>query len=608
MTTKRIPLELLFGNPERALGTVSPDGKRIAYVAPVDGVLNVWVGAIDGGDAKPITDDRDRGIRAYWWAFDDRHLLYIQDKGGDENWHLYRVDAATGVTADLTPFEGVHANVIALSPRRPNELLVGLNRDNPAYHDVYRVDLDEGSATLQRSNPGFAAWVVDLDLAVRGAVRATETGAGFELCVPDGDDWRVREAVDFDDASSFNVFDTTDDEMRAYVLSSKDANAARLLRLDLASEGTEVLAEDPEYDVGEVVVHPLTGRPQIVGFLRDRLEHVVLDPTVADDLRAAEAIGRGEVHLQSASLDDRRWVVELAHDNGPASTYLFDRDDKSATLLFVDRPQLEQYELATMEPFQFEARDGLSIHGYLTYPVGAERSALPAILDVHGGPWSRDVWGFDPAAQWLANRGYLCVQVNYRGSSGYGKAFLNAGNKEWGAKMHDDLIDAIEWLVAEGLVARDRIGIFGGSYGGYAALAGAAFTPEVFCCAVDIVGPSNLKTLIESVPDYWAPMLEQLKRRVGDPETEEAFLWSRSPLSRASDIRTPLLIAQGANDPRVKQAESEQIVAALTANGIQHTYMLFPDEGHGFAKPENRLKFYAAVDGFLEEHMGGPTG
>ena len=603
MVVKRVPLDLLFGNPEKTLGSVSPDGKSFAFLAPVDGVLNVWVGTVESGDAKPITDDRERGIRAYWWTFDPRYLLYAQDSGGDENWHLYRVNVTAGDTTDLTPFDGVQAQVLAMSPRHPGELLVGLNRNDPAYHDAYRVELESGSVSLECSNPGFGAWVVDLDLHVRAGVRPTAIGAGYELCVPDGDNWVVRESAGFDDAWSFDVLSTTDDEQRAYLLSSKGANATRLIRLDLDGDGAEVLAEDLEYDVGDVVVHPQTGRPQVVGFLRERLEYLVLDPTVAPDLEAVQALGTGEVHLRGADLDDRHWIVEIARDDGPASTYLFDRQAKTSRLLFVDRPKLDEYELAAMEPFSFTTRDGLTVHGYLTFPVGVDRRELPAVLDVHGGPWGRDKWGFDPTGQWIANRGYLCVQVNFRGSAGYGKDFLNAGNKEWGASMHNDLIDAVEWLVAEGLVDRQRIGIFGGSYGGYAALAGAAFTPDVFCCAVDIVGPSNLKTLIESTPEYWAPMLEQLKHRVGDPETEAEFLWSRSPLSRASDIRTPLLIAQGANDPRVKQAESEQIVAALKANGIEHTYMLFPDEGHGFAKPENRLKFYAVVDEFFAKHM-----
>ena len=610
MSVELVPRHLLFGNPDKTMGTVSPDGSRIAFLAPVDGVLNVWVGDASGANAAPVTDDRDRGIRSYFWAHDSRHLLYVQDQGGDENWRLYSVNLPTGTVTDLTPFDGVRAQPIALSQRRPTEMLVGLNRDDPAYHDVYHVDLESGRLDLVRSNPGFAgpsenAWIADEDLEIRAAVRPTSDGSGYELCVPEGEDWRVIQTFDYEDALTSSTLAVSGDGTRLYMLSSKGVNAGRLVRLDLATGAEEVIAEDPNYDVGDVVLHPKTRHPQIVGFVRDRLEHVVLDPDVAEDFAAVQAIGPGEVHIQSADDEDRRWVVSLVIDDGPARTYLFDRGDKSATLLFEDRPDLINYELAAMEPFSFQARDGLTIHGYLSFPPGVERDNLPTVLNVHGGPWLRDVWGFDPEPQWLANRGYLCVQVNFRGSTGYGKDFTNAGDREWGAKMHDDLIDAVDWVVGEGYANRDKVCIYGGSYGGYAALVGATFTPAVFSCAIDIVGPSNLKTLLESVPPYWVAMLEQFKRRVGNPATEEEFLWSRSPLSRAGDIQVPLLIAQGANDPRVKQAESEQIVAVLKEKGIDHTYMLFPDEGHGFAKPENRLKFYAAAEAFLAEHLGG---
>ncbi len=338
---------------------------------------------------------------------------------------------------------------------------------------------------------------------------------------------------------------------------------------------------------------------------RDRSDYQVLDPAVTADLDAIRALHPGDPSFAGRDDADATWLVSFTNDAGPVPFFAYDRATRTGRLLFEHQPALSRYELAPMEPFRFAARDGLEIPGYVTFPPGAGREGLPAVLYVHGGPWVRDEWGFHPVAQWLANRGYVCLQVNYRGSTGFGKAFTAAGDKQWGAAMQDDLTDAVAFAVSQGWADPGRVGIMGGSYGGYAALAGAAFTPDVYRCAVDIVGPSNLKTLIETIPEYWAPLIAQFHQRVGNPDTEADFLWSRSPLSRADQIRIPLLIAQGANDPRVKQAESEQIVAALERHGVEHEYLLFADEGHGFAKPENRLKFYAAAEKFLARHLGG---
>jgi dipeptidyl aminopeptidase/acylaminoacyl peptidase len=389
------------------------------------------------------------------------------------------------------------------------------------------------------------------------------------------------------------------------MISAAGSDTGRLTRVDLATGDETVLAEDPEADVSGVLLHPDTRDPLIVTVLKDRMTYEVLDESVADDLKAVRALHPGDPSFAGRDEADKTWLIAFNVDAGSVTYFTYDRATKAGRLLFEARPALSGYELAAMEPFSFTARDGLVVHGYVTFPPGLGRENLPAVLNVHGGPQVRDAWGYNGEAQWLANRGYLCIQVNYRGSTGYGKAFVAAGDREWGGKMHDDLVDAVEHVVAQGWADRSRVAIYGGSYGGYAALVGAAFTPDVFCCAVDIVGPSNLKTLLETIPPYWAPMIAQLYRRVGNPETDEEFLWSRSPLSRAHDIRIPLLIAQGANDPRVKQAESEQIVAALTEAGIDHEYMLFPDEGHGFAKPENRIKFYTAAERFLAKYLGG---
>ena len=606
-----IPRSVLFGNPERISPRISPDGTRLAWIAPRDGVLNVWVAPIgaDGADwaaAQAVTEDTDRGVRVFVWGRDGRHVLYLQDVGGDENWRLYDIDLESMARRDLTPFEGIHANIIATSKRRPTEVLVGINADNPQLHDVYRLDLATGDLVKEIANPGYAAWVADEDLVVRCALEPLPDGA-FDVLVRDADpgDWRKLLTIPAEDATSSDVVSFSGDGRSLLMISAADSNTGRLTRVDLSTGDAEVLAEDPSADVAGALLHPDTRDPQIVAILKDRMTYVVLDPSVQDDLKAIQALHPGDPVFAGRDDSDGTWLVGFTNDTGPVPYFMYDRASRTGRFLFEHQPALSGYELAPMEPFSYQARDGLEIHGYVTFPPGLGRSGLPAVLNVHGGPQARDTWGYDPEAQWLANRGYLCIQVNYRGSTGYGKAFVTAGDREWGGKMHDDLVDAVGYAVERGWADPSRVAIYGGSYGGYAALVGAAFTPGVFCCAVDIVGPSNLKTLLETVPPYWVPVIAQLYRRVGNPETDADFLWSRSPLSRVHDIRIPLLIAQGANDPRVKQAESEQIVAALREAGIEYEYMLFPDEGHGFAKPENRIKFYTAAERFLARYLGG---
>jgi dipeptidyl aminopeptidase/acylaminoacyl peptidase len=613
--TELIPLQVIFGNPERIGPSISPDGTQLAWIAPLDGVLNVWVApvstgpeAVDWTAARAVTNDTDRGIRDFTWAHDGRHLLYVQDKGGDENWRLHDVDLVTDERRDLTPFENVQARIIATEPKFPTEVLVGLNRDNPELHDVYRLDLVTGELVKELENPGFIDFVADMSLTVRAGFAMHEDGGG-DLMVRDdaGADWRLLLSIPADDALTSGPLAFTEDGGSLLALSSVDADTGRLVRIDVATGAAEVLAGDPEADVIGVRLHPVTNEPQIATVLKDRAEYLVLDPSLEPDLAAIRALHPGDPMSSGGDDSDETWLIGFTNDTGSVAYFSYHRPSRTGRFLFEARPELDRYQLAPMEPFSFTARDGLTIHGYVTFPPDAGRAGLPTVLNVHGGPWARDVWGYNPEAQWLANRGYLCVQVNYRGSTGYGKAFINAGDREWGGKMQTDLVDAVAFAVAQGWADPKRVAIYGGSYGGYAALAGAAFNPDVFCCAVDIVGPSNLKTLIETIPPYWAPMVSTFHRRVGNPATDEEFLWSRSPLSRADQIRIPLLIAQGANDPRVKQAESEQIVAAMRTAGIEHEYMLFPDEGHGFAKPENRLRFYREADRFLARYLGGRT-
>ncbi len=594
-----IPRKILFGNPDRGSPEVAPDGRRLAHLAPVDDVLNVWVGDLDGNGARPVTNDTDRGIRSYSWAADGRHLVYLQDSGGDENWHLHIVDPESGADRDATPFDGVQARVLGISRRRPGHILVGLNKDRPELHDAYLLELATGKLELVAENPGYYDWLVDNELRPRGGMRMRDDGSGmFEL------DGATLLELDADDAMSSQALGFTADDGALYVITPAASNAAGLVKIAPGSS-PQTLADDPTYDVASAELNPVTRTVEIVSFLRARLEHQVLDPALAGDVDAITALHPGDAFLISRDHADGTWTVGFTADDGPVAYYAFDRGEQAGRFLFTQHDDLARYELSPMEPFAFTARDGLEINGYLTFPPGGVRQRLPAVLYVHGGPWARDTWGYDPTAQWLANRGYLCVQVNYRGSTGYGKAFLNAGDREWGRRMHEDLIDAVEHIVSAGFADRGRVGIYGGSYGGYAALVGATFTPDVFRCAVDVVGPSNLRTLLETIPPYWKQLASQFHRRVGHPETDVDLLWERSPLSRVADIRIPLLIAQGANDPRVKMSESDQIVEALRERGIPHTYLVYEDEGHGFKKPENAMAFQAEAERFLAEHLGG---
>lgn len=604
---KLIPREVLFGNPAKAAPQISPDGRRMAYLAPVNGVLNVWVGEVGSDDYAPVTHDTDRGVRVYFWAHDSRHIMYLQDIGGDENWRLFRVDLNDGTEADLTPFENVQVQVVRHDKHHPRDILIAMNKEDERVHDVYKLDLLTEELSEVAKNPGnVASWVVDSKMAVRGAIAANESG-GFDLLVRDtaDDEWRTLVTWDAEDALTSAPIGFTLDGKSLHLLDSRDRNAAPLVRMDLTSGSVHVIAEDPQYDVGDVTIHPDTYDVQIVSFVKDRIQHRVLDETISDDVERVRRLNPGDFEIYNRTHADDVWLVGFTEDDRPFSYYAYDRKNKHGTFLFYARPDLADYTLATMKPVSFQSRDGFRIHGYLHIPPASNAKNVPLVLNVHGGPWHRDTWGYDPEGQWLANRGYAVLQVNFRGSTGFGKEFLNAGDKEWGGKMHDDLVDAVRWAVDQGIADPTRIAIYGGSYGGYAALVGATFTPELFKCAVDIVGPSNLITFIETIPPYWSTYINMLHKRVGNPETEADFLRSRSPLFHVDSIKIPVLIAQGANDPRVKRAESEQIVAAMKRKGIEYEYMLFPDEGHGFAKPANRLKFYAAAERFLAKHLGG---
>ncbi len=603
---KLIPREILFGNPEKDSPKISPNGARLAYLAPKDNVLNVWVHTIGKEDDRVVTQDKKRGIRWYFWAEDNIHIIYLQDSDGDENWHVYAVDLTNDITRDLTPFIGIRAQVQATDPNFPNQMLVSLNLRDRRLFDVYRLDLNTGVLQKDTENPGdVRGWLTDPNFQIRGAQAMTPDG-GAQL--------RVREDTDNpwcplvtwgpeDNLCSGIGF--TPDGKGIYLRDSRDANTMRLVQINIATGKQTILASDPEYDIGWVIIHPRTHQVQAVSFIKERSYWQTLDPEIEEDIEAVKKVNHGDFFLLNRDSEDKNWLIGFTTDDGPIPYYAYNRETQKAKFLFTNRPKLEQYTLAPMKPITLKAQDGLTLYGYLTLPVSVEAKNLPMVLRVHGGPWARDVWGYNAEAQWLANRGYACLQINFRGSTGYGKKFLNAGNRNWGAKMHDDLIDGVNWAIKEGIADPKRIAIYGGSFGGYAALVGAAFTPDVFACAVDVCGPSNIVTLIKTIPPYWEPMRKLFDERVGNVDTEEEFLKSRSPLFKADQIKIPLLIGQGANDPRVKQAESEQIVEALRSKGKPVEYIVFPDEGHGFARPENRLKFYAVAEAFLAKYLGG---
>ncbi len=603
-----IPREVLFGNPEKTYPQISPDGTMMAYLAPVDDVLNVWVKTIGQEDDRAVTKDDDRGIFRYFWAEDSQHIMYLQDVGGNENWRLYGVHLETDEIKDLTPYEGVQVKILDHDKHFPNELLIEMNKENPQHHDVYHLDLITSELKMVARNPGnITAWMADPNFKVRCAMAATAEG-GFDLLIRESEDASWKTLLTWGSEDSMNSYPEsfTKDGKFLYCLDSRDVNASRLVKINLVDgDVVEVLSEDPQYDITGVMIHPDTYEVQAVVYTKDRMEWVVLDESIKGDLDAISNLDHGDYFIYDRDNADDTWLVGFTKDDGPVPFYAYNRKTRQGTFLFDHKPDLNDYTLTPMEPISFKARDGLTIHGYITYPIEKAKKSLPMVLNVHGGPWYRDMWGYHSEAQWFANRGYACLQVNFRGSTGYGKDFLNAGDKEWGGKMHNDLVDAVQWAIDQGIVNPDKIAIYGGSYGGYATLVGATFTPDLFACGAELVGPSNLLTWINSIPPYWHSYKALLYKRIGNPETEADFLKSRSPLSKVNQIKIPLLIAQGANDVRVPQAESEQIVEAMKEKGLEVEYMIFPDEGHGFVKPENRLKFYAAVEKFFAKHLGG---
>jgi dipeptidyl aminopeptidase/acylaminoacyl peptidase len=609
-----IERSVLFGNPSRFQGRLSPDGAQMSFRAPLNGVMNLWVG--DKGDyssVRAITNDTGRGIPSHFWALDSKHVLYIQDQGGDENWHLYSVDLASGDTVDLSPFEGTQAQMIAQSEKTPGIAIVGMNDRDPKWHDVYRVELASGERTLLAENNGFASILVDNELEVRLATKSTPSG-GLEVLSKSGDSWQPLFEIAFEDVQTTTILGFDQENQGIYMLDSRGRNTSALVHMTLADQSLTTIAESNRMDIGSVLIDPRTHKPFAYALDLIRPEWHAISLEFIDIIAGLNSQLSGGSQILAQSLDNQFWTVYTDESDRSPVYKVFDTTSGELNELFVTNPKLNEQTLAKMHGMVIGSRDGKELVSYLTLPVesdpdqdGRPDSPVPLVMLVHGGPWGRDTYGYSPTVQWLANRGYGVLQVNFRSSTGFGKEFLNAGNEQWAGSMHDDLLDAKNWAVEQGITDADRVAIMGGSYGGYATLVGLTFTPDEFSCGVDIVGPSNLVTLLESIPPYWESFRQVFARAIGDPETEGglSLLKERSPLTHVDQITKPLLIGQGANDPRVKQAESDQIVDAMKKRGIPVTYVLYPDEGHGFLKPENNLSFYAVAEAFLATCQGG---
>ena len=611
-----IPRGDLFGNPTRAAGKISPDGQWLSWLAPKDGVLNIWLAPVDNPDAaKAMTEATDRPILQYMWAPDSKSMLYIQDKGGDENFLLYGVDIASGKETTLTPFENTRVDIVGGSESIRDKILIGLNNRDPQFHDVHLLNLNTGELTLVIENNSYAGFMADDTLTVRMALRQNEAGGTDYFRVVDN---KVEEepftSTEMEDALTTSPDGYTRDGSILYWLDSRDRNTAALFAEDVATGERTLIAENDRADIGGTIRDRETGEVQAYSVNYLKTEWTALDADIGASLDWLGTQLEGEYGISSRTDDNQTWIVWNDPLTAPTATYIYDRQTQTLTPFYVTRPELEGAPLQPMYPLEIASRDGLTLPSYLTLPAGVAMddngnpsASAPMVLLVHGGPWARDDYGFNSIHQMLANRGYAVLSVNFRGSTGFGKDFLNAANKQWGLAMHDDLIDATNWAITQGIAGKDQVAIMGGSYGGYATLAGLAFTPETFACGVDIVGPSNLETLLGTIPPYWAPMVKIFHERMGNPDTEEglALLKAASPLYKADQITKPLLIAQGANDPRVKQAESDQIVGAMKDAGIPVTYVLYPDEGHGFAKPTNNIAFFAIAENFLAECLGG---
>lgn len=605
----------LFGNPVKFQGRISPDGKWLSWLAPVDGVMNLWVApSNDPGQARPLTNDKGQGIPIHYWTFSNKYILYTQDNDGDENTRVYRVDIESGDVTNLTPIaSGARATIQGLSANKPDTLIVGVNEREPQLFDLFEVTISSGETELLLENPGYLAWSLDNELAPRLGYQPL-AGGGYKIMTI-GSEVRELLTIAAEDALTSQFIGFNKDNSRAYFTGSAGRDTVGLFTINLADGKQTLLAADDRADISNVLIDPVSREVfgYSVNYQREKWQG--LGDAANSEFAAMRAAIPGDHNILASTADGQQLVIYADAAQAPGIYYLYNRETETAATLFETQPELNDKPLVAMNPVEIKSRDGLTLVSYLTLPAdvplndaGLPTRPLPMVLNVHGGPWARDSYGYNSTHQWLANRGYAVLSVNYRGSTGFGKNFLNAAINEFSGKMHDDLSDAVNWAVAEGVAKKDKVAIMGGSYGGYATLVGVTFTPDTFACGVDIVGPSNLVTLVESFPAYWGPALESTWYKfVGNPadEAQRADMFNRSPISRVDDIKVPLLIGQGANDPRVTKLESDQIVEAMNQKNLPVTYLNYPDEGHGFARPENSLSFMATAEAFLSECLGG---
>lgn len=597
----------IFANPAKKDPLISPDGKMLAYLAPKDGVMNVWAKTIGSDDDYPVTADSSSEIRNYKWSGDSKRILYLQDQLGNEDWHLYssRIGGVSVETMELTPFENVRVAEFFVSSRVDERVVVSMNKDNPQSSDLYTVDLTDGRVESLVESPGMVReWVVGPDLSVRGCILIREDGLNYLLSYsPLSGEWETLKTWGYED--NLTVYSTNAEGGVWYLGHTLDGNFYSLYELNINTKEERLIFSPSQADISGVLFFNNLEEPVAVSEQYLRMKWIPLSESVEKDLGIIGKSLSGDIVVDDVSPDDNTWLIKHIQDDRPDTYYRYSRDTGRLDFLFSKNPALEQYEFAKVDPVIIKARDGLELPCYTMIPPGVRPEGLPLIVIIHGGPWSRKSWEFEPAYQVYANRGYVALIVNFRGSSGFGKAFLNAGDYEWAKKMQTDVYDAVEWAIDTGLADPDRIGVVGGSYGGYSVLMSMIQRPDLFRCGVSLCGPSRLLTLVDAFPAYHKPVLQWVKTKVGDWDEYPERLEAISPIYEVDKIRAPMLIAQGANDPRVKVEESLRVVQAMRENKQPVTYIEFPDEGHGLQKPENKMAFNALVEVFLAKNLGG---